>query len=405
MTRTATCQVCGGLVEEFLDLGRQPISQRFREPSDTSPEVFFRLAAGQCGTCAMVQLTEAVPREEIFHDDYPFASSQWPVMARYFAGVADELLRTGPDPFVVEIGCNDGVMLGTVARAGVRHLGFEPSGGVAVKAREAGVRVRQEFFEERTAGRVAAEEGPADVIYSANVISHIPYLASILRGVDALLAPGGVFVFEDVYLGDIVANTAFDQIFDEHFYLFSAHSVGAAASRFGLELVDVKRVPFRGGEMRYTLARAGARRPSGAVAELLAEERSRELTAEPTLRAFRDRTMRICDELVDGLTRLRRGGTPAVGYGATVRSATLLNFCAIGPDLVPFICDATPSKVGRLTPGTHIPVRPLDEFSRPYPSHALLFAWEHGDEIVARERDFRRAGGRWLRYVPEVHLS
>ncbi|MEU6038453.1 class I SAM-dependent methyltransferase [Actinomadura sp. NPDC047616] len=404
---TVACRVCGGVVEAFLDLGAQPISQRFRDPADGSPEVFFRLAVGQCGSCTMVQLCQEIPREEMFHEGYPFRSSGSRAMTGHFTAVAERFLETeltGPDPFVVEIGCNDGVMLRTIRRAGVRHLGFEPSGDVAEAARAAGVRVRGEFFEEATAARAAEAEGPADVVYAANTVCHIPYLDSVLRGVDALLAPGGVFVFEDPYLGDVLARTAFDQIYDEHFYLFSARSVRAAAGRFGFELVDVERLPVHGGQVRYTLARAGARRPAAAVAELLEEERSRGLTDEAVLRGFATRTARVRDELVAMLTALRRDGSRVVGYAATAKSATLLNFCDIGPDLVPFICDTTPAKQGLVTPGKHIPVRPPGEFARPYPDYALLFAWNHAEEIMSKEREFRRAGGRWLMYVPRVHV-
>ncbi|MBH0243755.1 SAM-dependent methyltransferase, partial [Streptomyces cavourensis] len=113
---------------------------------------------------------------------------------------------------------------------------------------------------------------------------------------------------------------------------------------------------------------------------------------------------RSCTELVRLLEKLRAEGRTVVGYGATAKSATVINYCGIGPDLVPFICDSTPAKQGRLTPGMHIPVQPPEEFSKPYPDYALLFAWNHAQEIMAKEQGFREAGGRWILYVPEVHI-
>ncbi len=402
-----TCQVCGGAVEEFLDLGRQPLSDRFVTPEEVPGEFSYRLAVGQCGTCHMVQLTEAVPRHLMFHEAYPYHSSGSAVMREHFGKtahgfLADEL--TGPDPFVVEIGCNDGIMLKVIHEADVRHLGFEPSTGVAEVARAKGVCVRTDFFEEKTATVVSIAEGPANVIYAANTMCHIPYLESVFRGVDALLAPDGVFVFEDPYLGDIVAKISFDQIYDEHFYLFSVGSVQAMAARFGFELVNVERLPVHGGELRYTLARAGARTPTAAVARLLAEERDQRLTDRETLRAFAANVAVIRDDLIALLRRLRDEGRHVVGYGATAKSATVTNFCGIGPDLVPYVCDATPAKQNRLTPGRHIPVRPPTAFSDPYPDYALLFAWNHAEEIMAKEQEFQQAGGRWILYVPKVHV-
>ncbi|WP_248962794.1 class I SAM-dependent methyltransferase [Sphaerisporangium perillae] len=401
------CRICGGVVEEFLDLGRQPLSDAFPRPADVDAEFFYRLAVGRCVACTMVQLIEEVPRERMFHHDYPYYSSGSSVMREHFTRTALGFVETelgAADPFFVEIGCNDGVLLRTIAESGIRHLGFEPSTGVAEVARERGVRVRTDFFEESTAVAVREAEGPADVIFSANTICHIPYLDSLLRGVDALLSPGGVFVFEDPYLGDIVEKTSFDQIYDEHFYLFSVRSVQTMAERFGFELVDVERLPVHGGEVRYSLARAGARQPTPSVAQMLAQENAQGLAEPEVLQGFASSVSRIRDDLAGLLRSLRENGKTVVGYGATAKSATVTNFCGIGPDLVSYVCDSTPAKQHRLSPGAHIPVRPSEAFAASYPDYALLFAWNHAGEIMAKEEQFREAGGQWILYVPEVRV-
>lgn len=401
------CRVCAGPLTEFLDLGTQPNSDAFPRPDETDGEFFFRLAVGRCASCTMVQLMEEVPRERMFHRDYPYHSSGSSVMREHFENTARLLLATeatGPDPFVVEIGCNDGVMLATVGAAGVRHLGVDPSQGVADEARAKGVRVRTAFFEESTALGIAADDGRADVVYAANTLCHIPYLDSVFRGLDALLKPDGVFVFEDPYLGEIVERTSFDQIYDEHFYFFTARSVRNLARRHGFELVDVARLPVHGGEVRYTLARRGTRVPTPAVAELLAEEESRALADPATLERFAADVRRTREELVALLTELRGQGRRVVAYGATAKSATVANYCGIGPDLVSAVYDTTPAKQGRLTPGSHIPVHPSEAFGAPYPDYALLFAWNHAEEIMAKEREFRAGGGRWILYTPAVHV-
>ncbi|BDM71242.1 SAM-dependent methyltransferase [Streptomyces nigrescens] len=399
------CRVCGGPVHEFFDFGRQPLSDAFRDPRDTSPEYFFRLAVGICESCTMAQLVEEVDRDRMFHDAYPYHSSGSVYMRRHFEETAHRFLTdalTGPDPFVVEIGSNDGVMLKTVGKAGVRHLGVEPCRGVAELARSQGVRVRTDFFEASVAAEIVAAEGPADLIYAANTICHIPYIGSIFRGVDALLAEDGVFVFEDPYLGDIIDRNTFDQIYDEHFFFFTVRSVGAAAARFGFQLVDVERLGVHGGELRYTIARAGRREPSPAVAELAATEQR--LSDRATLAGFAAGVDRIRDDVLELLHRLRAKGKRVVGYGATAKSATLLNYCGIGPDLVSVVFDATPAKSGRLMPGSHIPVRPPEEMADADPDYAVLFAWNHAEEIMTKERAFRDSGGRWILYVPDVHI-
>lgn len=357
----------------------------------------------------MAQLVEEVPRERMFHEDYPYRSSGSQGMREHFSATAHRLMAEecqGEDPFVVEVGCNDGVLLRTVHEAGVRCLGIDPSFGVAGEARAEGVRILGEFFEEESAVRIRESEGAAQLVYSANTICHIPYIDSVLRGVDALLAPGGVFVFEDPYLGDILDRVSFDQIYDEHFYFFTATSVQAMARRFGFALVRVERLPVHGGEVRYFLAREGERTPDESVAALLEEERGKRVGELDRLREFAERVRTVRADLRELLTRLRDEGKRVVAYGATAKSATVANYCGIGPDLVEFVCDTTPEKQGQLTPGSHIPVRPHAAFASPaYPDYALLFAWNHAEEIMAKESAFRDSGGQWITYVPHVTVS
>jgi methylation protein EvaC len=409
MPVTSQCRICEGTVQEFFDFGRQPLSDAFAEPAKAGDnEFFFRLATGICTSCSMVQLMEEVPREEMFHEEYPYLSSGSSFMREHFGKLAERFRTTeltGPDPFIVELGCNDGIMLQALAEAGIRHLGVEPSGGVADLAAAKGITVRKDFFEEEVAADIRAKQGPADVIYAANTLCHIPYMGSILSGVVNLLAPKGVFVFEDPYFADIVRRNSFDQIYDEHFFFFTAQSVQAMAKLHGLELVDVERIPVHGGEVRYTLALAGARTPSAAVAELIAAEQEQKLTDFQTLETFGANVEKIRDDLVALLRELKEKGQRVVGYGATAKSATVLNFCGIGPDLIEFVSDTSSTKQGRVTPGSHIPVRPPTEFAADYPQYAVLFAWNHAEEIKAKEQEFRDSGGRWIEYVPNVHVS
>ena len=244
------CRICGGGLQPFLDLGPQPLSSHFGTTAD--PGGFrFLLEVGSCADCSMVQLIHEVPRELMFREDYPYLSSGSVWMGEHFRAAAELALAnelTGPNPFAVELGCNDGVFLKHLAAAGVRHLGVEPSAEVAQRAGALGVDVRVDFFDEELAREVRATSGPADLVYAANTLCHIPYISSVLTGVEALLGDDGVFVFEDPYLGDILRKTSFDQIYDEHFYYFSAHSVLEMARRAGLELVDVVPLEVHGGE-------------------------------------------------------------------------------------------------------------------------------------------------------------
>ncbi|TYC00303.1 class I SAM-dependent methyltransferase [Micromonospora sp. WP24] len=401
------CRLCAGPVRECVDFGRQPVSNAFLRPQDVGSESFFRLAVGICADCAMVQQLEAMPTSHMFRADYPYRSSSSDGLRRHFEQVAGWLRDTelaDPGDLVVEIGCNDGLMLRTLGAAGVRHIGVDPAAGAARAAAARGAEVRVDFFDERSAAEIRAERGPAKVIFSANTISHIADIDEIFRGVDRLLRPDGVFVFEDRYVADIIEHAYFDQIYDEHFYLFSVRAVDAMVARFGFELVDVEHIPIHGGSLRYTVARPRVRPVRESVARLIEDEARYGIGEHDTYVRFGQQIDRIGADLVALLTDLRDAGRRVVGYGATSKSATVTNYCGIGPDLVPYICDTTPEKQGRLSPGAHIPIRPHEVFADPYPDYALLFAWNHAEEVMAKERRFVEQGGRWILYVPHVRI-
>jgi methylation protein EvaC len=384
-----------------------PIANGFLGPEQFAREYYFELKVAFCPNCKMVQLVEQPDRERMFHDNYAFFSSTSARMAKHFREFAQDvtkgLLKT-PDPFVVEIGSNDGIMLEHFARAKIRHLGIEPSTNVAKVAWEKGVNSVSKFFDEDLAKHIKEEYGQADAFLGANVMCHIPYLHSVVAGIAILLKPEGVVMFEDPYLGDIVEKTSYDQIYDEHAFYFSVSSVSSLFEQHGLELVDVQPQNVHGGSMRYVLAHKGKRRQSAAVVTQRAKEESLGLHTRATFERFRQNVERSREELMALLRDLRRQGKRVVGYAATSKSTTVTNYCGITPELVEYISDTTPIKQGKYSPGAHLPVRPYEEFKRHYPDYALLFGWNHAEEIMAKEQMFKTAGGKWIVYVPQVQV-
>lgn len=402
------CAICKSPVEPFISFGRMPIANGFLTEAQFADEHFFELAVGFCVRCRMVQLTEQLDREKMFHKNYAFFSSTSSYMAEHFRRLAESVRvthLTGKDPFAVEIGSNDGILLQNYASAGIRHLGIEPSANVADVARGKGVNTVCEFFDEALARRIVAEHGQADAFLGANVMCHLPYLHSVAAGIQLLLKPRGVLVFEDPYLGDIVEKTSYDQIYDEHAFYFSVMSLDHLFAEHGMEIVDVAPQPVHGGSMRYTVAHKGAHAPSAAVDALRAKERALGLGEPATFDRFRRKVEASRDDLMKLLRRLKAERQRVVGYGATSKSTTVTNYCGITPELVEFISDTTPIKQGKFSPGAHIPVRPHTEFAKQPPDYALLFAWNHGAEILAKEQAFAAAGGKWITYVPKVGVS
>jgi methylation protein EvaC len=402
------CRVCNAPISAFMSFGRMPIANGFLNDDEIRNEYFFELAPAVCSQCSMFQLIEQPQPDKMFHGQYAFYSSTSRYMQLHFEafanGVITDVLAGRRDPFVVELGSNDGIMLCHFHERGIRHLGVEPSVNVADIARSRGIRTVRAFFNRKLAEDIVAEHGRADVMLAANVMCHIPDLSDVVAGAQHLLNPDGVFIFEDPYLGDMIAKTSYDQIYDEHVFIFSATAISRAFAPHDFELVDLAPQVTHGGSMRYTLASKGSRPVSPRVNKQLAKERAQGLDNADTYLRFKQSCENSRARLMQTLNKLSEQGKRVVGYGATSKSTTVTNYCGITPQHVEFISDTTPIKQGKLSPGAHIPVRPYGEFTRAYPDYALLFAWNHAAEIREKEQAFIAAGGRWIVYVPDVRV-
>jgi SAM-dependent methyltransferase len=402
------CRVSGEPLTQVLDFGNQPLGNGFLAPKECEDEYFFPMKIGYSEESMMLQLMVQPAPEKMFHDHYAFYSSTSSHMAKHFKEFSSQIIQSNylvkDNPFVIELGCNDGIMLKNFAELDIRHLGIEPSLNVAQDANKQGVRTRSEFFSEALADSIVDEDGQADAFLAANVMCHIPDIVGVVRGIKKLLKPTGIVAFEDPYLGDIIEKTSYDQIYDEHVFLFSALSIQYLFGKEGMELIDVQPQNTHGGSMRYILSHKGAYPIKESVSKILAKERAQGLDRLSTFDEFRLRVEKSKSDLLSLLEKLKADGKKVVGYAATSKSTTILNYCGIGPDLIQYICDTTPIKQGKLSPGAHIPVLPYEEFKKNFPEYAVLFAWNHSAEIMAKEKEYVAAGGRWIVHVPKVRV-
>lgn len=404
----SVCRVDNKPTKKVISYGKMPIANGFLQQEEFSKEYFFELAVAFCPTSKMFQLIDQPDPKMMFHDNYAFFSSTSKKMAEHFEKMAKgymaEFIPNPSNAFVIELGSNDGIMLRHFAKADIKHLGIEPSSNVAQVARQNGVNTISEFFSHETAGQVEKDYGKADIISAANVMCHIPDLTSVGKGVDILLKEKGIFVFEDPYLGDIIQKTSYDQIYDEHVYIFSVQSVSHAFTPYGLEVFHVEPQVTHGGSMRYYLCRQGAYPVRDSVTKQLEFEHTLGLDKIETFEKFAENCAQSKKSFVELLTKLKAEGKRVVGYAATSKSTTVLNYCDIGPDLIEYICDTTPIKQRKFSPGMHIPIRPYEDFKNDKPDYAVLFAWNHAQEIFEKEKDFIAHGGQWIIFVPEVKV-
>ena len=408
-TSTQTkCLICNQSIAPFMSFGPMPIANGFLSKVQFENEYFFEMEVAFCRSCTMFQLVNQPDPERMFNENYAFFSGTSKLMGLHFKTFANHVMKDyikyAPDPFVVEIGSNDGIMLKHFANKGIRYLGIEPSSNVAQVAIDQGINTAVEFFDEEFAEKIVNEYGQADAFLGANVMCHIPYIRSIVAGIKVLLKPGGIVIFEDPYLGDVIQKTTYDQIYDEHTFLFSVHSIQYLFNQFDMEVIDVEPQETHGGSMRYVIAHKGAKPVRESVQKQLEFELELGLTDPKTHEQFRKNCEKYRSDLLNLLNDLNSQGKSIAGYAATSKSTTIINYCGITTEHLDCIYDTTPIKQGKFSPGAHIPIVAHENFKTSYPDYALLFAYNHEKEIMAKEQEFMEQGGKWITYVPEVRV-
>ncbi len=389
-----------------MSFGSMPLGNGFRHNDDKSEEFCYLMETAVCSECSTFQLVDQPSPNQMFHGEYAFFSGTSERMKQHFLEFYNQVKKeiSQTDPFVIEIGCNDGILIKHFAKNGIQHLGIDPSANVVKRAKENGINTIESFFSTKTANHILEKYRKSDVILAANVICHIPTINDIALGISHLLSKNGIFVFEEPYLGDVLEKITYDQIYDEHTFLFSVHSISEIFKRAGLEIFRVEHQWTHGGSMRYWLSHKGSRSIEESVGYFLNKEDQLAMNKIETYKTFKKSCENHKYKFLDLLQNIRKEGKRIVGYGATSKSTTILNYCGIGNDLIEFIADTTPIKHGKVTPGTAIPIRPHKEFSMDYPDYAILFAYNHATEIMNKEEDFIKSGGKWITYVPEVQI-
>ena len=405
ISRATECRVCeSSELYTFLELGEMPPANAFVESPDVE-ERRFPLDVVVCQSCDHVQLQYTVDRELLF-TDYPYFSSASDPLNEHFGAYAAQLESRFLDPgdFVLEIGSNDGVLLSQLGDD-LERLGVDPAENVSEEARERGVETITAFFDDEVAAEVHETRGPAEAIVANNVVGHVDDLHGLMRGIDRLLAPEGVFVLEVPYLVDLLNGMEFDTIYHEHISYFSIRALTRLVEQFGMEVFDVERRDIHGGSIRAFVQRQSADRSVATIVSALTRlELATGLDDEATYDDFAARVERFRTRLTRLLDGLKADGATIVGYGAPAKGNVLLNFCDVSTETLDFLIDTTPAKQYTYSPVTNIPVRPPDAFHEARPDYALLLAWNYRDAILDKETSFRERGGRFVLPIPNLDV-
>jgi hypothetical protein len=316
-----------------------------------------------------------------------------------------EKLALSARSFVVEIASNDGYLLKNFVAAGIPCLGIEPTASTARVAEELGIPTMREFFGSKVAERVVLERGQADLILGNNVYAHVPDINDFTDGLKIALKRRGTITLEFPHLLRLVEYAQFDTAYHEHFSYFSLRTVCTVFEHCSLRVWDVEQLDTHGGSLRiYGCHTEDPRGTTDAVRGLLAQEETCGLRDLSIYEAFQERADHIKNDLVHYLIEQKRAGRTVAAYGAAAKGNTLLNYAGIKPDLLPYVCDAAPSKQGKYLPGSHIPILAPAELQARRPEVILVLPWNIADEVIAQNAAVREWGGAFVVAVPELRV-
>jgi len=406
------CRFCNGTnLTKILDFGNVPLAGGFLKEKDFPEEKFYPLDLSFCQDCFLVQVTNVVPADVLFKNYFYFSSSIGTLVehcAEFAKETMERFLKDVEKPSVFEIGCNDGVLLKPFSAMGANAVGMDPATNVVNSITSKDITAINDYFTEKNAATLRDEYGPFDAIVSSYSFAHIDDIVDVMKGVKTLLKENGVFIFEVYYLGALIDEMQYDMIYHEHMSYYSLKSLILFLKQFSMEIFDIKFTPgVRSGAVRFYAKNIGERdeKPTATFEDMMKYEKAKGFDRVETYLDYAERVRGTKEELLEILESIKKEGRGIIGYGASGRGTTIMNYCGIDQRYLDYVVDDAPAKHGFFTPGTHVPIYPWEHTKQTkFPDYTLLFAWSFINEVKKRREDYLREGGKFIIPLPKVSV-
>ncbi len=387
-------------MKKFLDLGLQPLANSYiLKKNLKSKEKKFRLSVGFNSKNYLVSILNTVPKEKMFNKNYPYKSSESFTMINSFKKLSIRIKKKFKPNFLIEIGCNDGAFLRNFTKKNI--VGVEPCKNLANLTKKKGFKVYSEYWNIKLAKKITKKK-KADLIYSANTLSHIKNYSEIFNAVKESLSKNGVLILEDPSLLECIKKVAYDQFYCEHIYVFSTIALKKILEEFGLVIFGLEKTTTHGGSNRYYIKKKENNfyRVSNKVNNEIHKELKYGLKKFSTYSKFGKKVKESKKKLTKIISNLKKKNYKIIGYGATAKSCTVLNYCNIGKKEIDFFYDTTTYKIGKFLPGSKIEVKKYKKLDTKSIDFVYLGAWNFKEEIFKKEKKFLKSGGRFITHTP-----
>lgn len=381
--KTTECFLCKSKkLYPAIDLGFHPLADTFlKEEQLQKPETRYSLNVVACEDCGHLMNGYIVPAQARYQEnEYSYDSSNSKVAISHFdefANEASKLAKITDNDLVVDIGSNVGTLLSKFRdHAKCEVLGIEPSRNIAEIAKKNGVKTIENFFNS-VAVKEALKTSKAKLITGTNVYNHIEDQEEFAKNVQSLLADDGMLAFEAPYAGTLVDETSFDTIYLEHASYFFVAPLQKFWKRFGFKINHISLNSYMGGSMRVYISRHLHESPE--VSKMIKAENAKGYFMPKTYQAFMKRTVDLKTDLMKNLYQIKAGGGVIIGIGAATKGNTLLNYCGIDSSVLEYVTDASPLKIGKYTPGSHILIKDDSDIDNKVVTHGVILPWNIGD--------------------------
>jgi methylation protein EvaC len=387
----------------FLDLGNQPLANKYLKKFNHK-QVKYNLKIYFDTKSKMVSISKRIPSETMFDSKYPYRSSLSHTMRSSFKSLSEEIKKRFNPQMLLEIGSNDGALISNFNRNNV--IGVEPCKNVAKITKKQNYLTYDSYWDFNLATKIKKKFKSIDLIYSANTLTHISDLNNVFKSINHLLSQNGVLIIEDPSLLECIKKNAYDQFYNEHIYLFSAISVKNLLNNFNLEIFDIKNLPTHGGSLRYYIKRKANKniKINNRLNSQIKKEIKFGLNKFNTYKKFSIKVSRSRIILLKILNKINENKKKIIGYGATAKAVTVLNYCNINNNLIPYFTDTTPDKINSYIPGKKIKILKYNKSILKKYDYAFLGAWNFKKEILNKEKKHIKKGLRFITHIPQPKI-